>query len=123
MPVDDTTIARVMRRIYNLGVRPAWWKIEPPSREAWPYVLETIAAYDPHCNGVLLLGLDAPEDECAASVRRGGAVPPCRGFAVGRSIFGPRRGTGCAARSTTTPWSKKWQPLRSPDLVWQGLRA
>ncbi len=88
LPVDDTTIARAMRRIYNLGVRPAWWKIEPPSREAWPCVLESIAANDPHCNGVLLLGLDAPEDELREAFERAASVPLCRGFAVGRSIFG-----------------------------------
>lgn len=88
LPVDAATVARAMQRIYNLGVRPAWWKIEPPSRAAWPQVLEVIAANDPHCNGVLLLGLDAPEDELREAFERAAPVPLCRGFAVGRSIFG-----------------------------------
>jgi 5-dehydro-2-deoxygluconokinase len=51
-------------------------------------VLEAISASDPHCNGVLLLGLDAPEDELRRAFERAAPVPMCRGFAVGRSIFG-----------------------------------
>src|SRR5690606_36776960 len=88
LPCDERTVARAMQRIYNLGVKPAWWKIEPPSREAWPLVEEAIATHDPDCNGVLLLGLDAPEDVLRLAFERAATVPRCRGFAVGRSIFG-----------------------------------
>lgn len=87
-PVDDTTVARSMQRFYNLGVRPAWWKLEPPTREAWPHVVAAIEANDPQCNGVLLLGLDAPEQVLGASFEVAAPIRHCRGFAVGRSIFG-----------------------------------
>jgi 5-dehydro-2-deoxygluconokinase len=87
-PVDDTTVARSMQRFYNLGVRPAWWKLEPPTSEAWPRIVGAIEANDPHCNGVLLLGLDASEQVLGASFAVAAPVRQCRGFAVGRSIFG-----------------------------------
>ena len=35
-----------------------------------------------------MLGLDAPEDELAESFRVAARNPICKGFAVGRSIFG-----------------------------------
>ena len=43
---------------------------------------------DPLCNGVLMLGLDAPEAALKESFRIAGKHPICKGFAVGRSIFG-----------------------------------
>jgi 5-dehydro-2-deoxygluconokinase len=92
-PVDDDTIARALSRLYNLGVRPAWWKLEPQSAASWRAVSAVIERRDPWCNGVLLLGLDASEDELGRSFTIAAAVPACRGFAVGRSIF------GAAARS------------------------
>ncbi len=47
LPVDDTTTARALTRIYNLGVRPAWWKLETQSRAAWSRIEEVIARRDP----------------------------------------------------------------------------
>ena len=47
-----------------------------------------MAARDPFCRGVLLLGLDAPLDRLAESFRLAAGFPVCQGFAVGRSIFG-----------------------------------
>jgi 5-dehydro-2-deoxygluconokinase len=89
LPVDETTTARALTRIYNLGVRPAWWKLETQSRGAWSRIEDVIARRDPHCNGVLLLGLDASEDALRISFEAAAATSICRGFAVGRSIFNP----------------------------------
>ncbi|GFE85939.1 bifunctional 5-dehydro-2-deoxygluconokinase/5-dehydro-2-deoxyphosphogluconate aldolase [Steroidobacter agaridevorans] len=89
LPVDDATTARALTRIYNLGVRPAWWKLEAQSRAAWLNIAEVIERRDPHCNGVLMLGLDAPEEALQASFESAAAIPVCKGFAVGRSIFNP----------------------------------
>jgi 5-dehydro-2-deoxygluconokinase len=87
-PVMEDTVPRILRRFYNLGVRPAWWKLEPPPPAVWQRVSETIAECDPHCNGVLLLGLDAPEATLKVGFEHAAPFPICRGFAVGRSIFG-----------------------------------
>jgi 5-dehydro-2-deoxygluconokinase len=59
---NEHTIANIQRRFYNLGVYPAWWKLEPQSHAGWQEISAVIEQYDPLCNGVLLLGLDAPED-------------------------------------------------------------
>jgi 5-dehydro-2-deoxygluconokinase len=85
---DDDATARALSRIYNLGVRPAWWKLQPQSEASWRAIAAVIEQRDPWCNGVLLLGLEAPEEELARSFAVAARVPLCRGFAVGRSIFG-----------------------------------
>ena len=41
----------------------------------------------PHCRGVLLLGLEAPEAELMAAFAMARRHPVCKGFAVGRTIF------------------------------------
>jgi 5-dehydro-2-deoxygluconokinase len=86
---DAHTTPAVLRRLYHLGIRPAWWKLESQPAEAWREISEVVARSDPLCRGVLLLGLDASEDEVAQSfdVAAGHAI--CRGFAIGRTIFGP----------------------------------
>ncbi|MGL5740242.1 MAG: 2-deoxy-5-keto-D-gluconate 6-phosphate aldolase domain-containing protein, partial [Plesiomonas shigelloides] len=43
---------------------------------------------DPHCRGVVLLGLDAPESELAAGFAASAASTRVKGFAVGRTLFG-----------------------------------
>ena len=86
--VDDTTVANALRRFYNLGVYPSWWKLESQSSDSWHAVSSVIEHYDPLCNGVLMLGLDAPESELKESFRIAAQFPICKGFAVGRSIFG-----------------------------------
>jgi 5-dehydro-2-deoxygluconokinase len=83
---DDTTL-RVLKRFYNIGIRPAWWKLETQSAATWRAIGALIEERDPWCNGVLLLGLDAPEDILQSSFASAAQTPVCRGFAVGRSIF------------------------------------
>jgi 5-dehydro-2-deoxygluconokinase len=87
-PCDDHTVANIQRRFYNLGVFPAWWKLEPQSREGWMEISNVIERYDAMCHGVLLLGLDAPEHELRQTFKIAAHFPVCRGFAIGRSIFG-----------------------------------
>ena len=87
-PVDARTTPAVMKRFYHLGIRPAWWKIEAQPAESWAAIAAAIAANDPLCRGVLLLGLDAPEEQVAQSFDVAARHPVCRGFAIGRTIFG-----------------------------------
>jgi 5-dehydro-2-deoxygluconokinase len=42
---------------------------------------------DPHCRGVVLLGLNAAEDELRRGFQVAARQPLCKGFAVGRGIF------------------------------------
>ncbi len=85
--VEEDTTLRVLKRFYNIGIRPAWWKLEAQSAASWRAIGELIEERDPWCNGVLLLGLDAPEESLQASFADAAQTPTCRGFAVGRSIF------------------------------------
>ncbi len=86
--VGDVTLAEVISRLYGIGVRPDWWKLEgQASRTAWLAVTQAIQDNDPHCRGVVLLGLDAPIDDLAAAFALAKEHPIVKGFAVGRSIF------------------------------------
>jgi 5-dehydro-2-deoxygluconokinase len=74
--------------IYAAGVKPDWWKLAPPGSEAeWRAIDEAIARHDPHCRGVLLLGMEASEEELERGFALAARHPVCKGFAVGRSIF------------------------------------
>ena len=85
--LDADTVARALRDLYDLGIRPDWWKLEPQvSAEAWAAIGEVIAAKDPWCRGVVLLGLEAAEPQLERAFRAANA-PIVRGFAVGRTLF------------------------------------
>ena len=88
-PVDDMTTATLIRQFYAIGVYPDWWKLEPMTTEAaWQNAIAAIEDNDRHTRGIVVLGLDAPEAELAASFKVAAAFPLVRGFAVGRTIFG-----------------------------------
>ena len=88
-PVDESTTAAVIERFYEIGVFPDWWKLEPMvSDAAWRRACGVIEENDPHCRGVVVLGLDAPFEELQASFRVAARHEMVKGFAVGRTIFG-----------------------------------
>ena len=78
---------RAIKRLYNLGIYPAWWKIEAQTPAVWQQLDALIQARDPYCRGVLLLGLNAPAAALAEGFRQARNSTTCRGFAVGRTIF------------------------------------
>ncbi|HVE48935.1 MAG TPA: 5-dehydro-2-deoxygluconokinase [Casimicrobiaceae bacterium] len=84
---SEDAVLRAMKRLYNLGIFPEWWKVAPMSRELWQPIDALIAERDPHCRGVVVLGLGASVDELAAGFRDASQSKSCRGFAVGRTIF------------------------------------
>ena len=87
-PVDETTTATLIRQFCAIGVYPDWWKLEPMTTSvAWQNAIDAINEHDPHTRGIVVLGLDAPEDELAASFAIAAAFSLVRGFAVGRTIF------------------------------------
>lgn len=88
-PVSDETTAQIIRRFYQLGVYPDWWKLEPMrSTAAWTATCAAISEHDPHIRGIVVLGLDAPESELSESFSIAASYPLVKGFAVGRTIFG-----------------------------------
>ncbi len=84
----DDTIPRAMEELYALGIKPEWWKLEPQSSaSAWRQIGAVIERNDPLCRGVVLLGLEAPENELIEAFRATADAPVVKGFAVGRTIF------------------------------------
>ncbi len=80
-------VLRAMKRIYNLGIRPEWWKLCSAQPMPWKHIDALIAERDPYCRGVLLLGLNASFDQLRESFREAATADSCRGFAVGRTLF------------------------------------
>jgi 5-dehydro-2-deoxygluconokinase len=86
-PPSPDVLLRAMKRLYNLGIYPEWWKVPPPAASEWPALDALIAERDPYCRGVVLLGLSAPIETLARGFADAAASKSCRGFAVGRTIF------------------------------------
>jgi 5-dehydro-2-deoxygluconokinase len=85
--VADDTVYRALKRLYNLGIYPEWWKLEPMSAKQWHAIDALIAERDPACRGVVLLGLSAAVDQLCDGFKAAAASSTCRGFTVGRTIF------------------------------------
>ena len=87
-PVQDDTTARVLERLYAIGVKPDWWKLEgQPSSMGWDQISRVIEANDPSCRGIMLLGLEAPEEDLARAFSVARHCGLVKGFAIGRTIF------------------------------------
>ena len=86
---DELEISRGMAQVYAKDVFPAWWKLPAfSSQSGWDAAAKTITSYDGHCRGVLLLGLDKPIDRLRQEFSLASRQECCKGFAIGRSIFG-----------------------------------
>jgi 5-dehydro-2-deoxygluconokinase len=87
--VDDATTATLIRQFYKAGIYPDWWKLEPMAgAAAWANACAAIEEFDRYTRGIVVLGLDAPEPELAASFGIAARFGLVKGFAVGRTIFG-----------------------------------
>ena len=87
-PIGDETTARVVERLYAIGIKPDWWKLEgQPGEAAWANIARAVKKGDPFCRGVVLLGLEAPEEDLADAFAVARACGIVKGFAVGRTIF------------------------------------
>ncbi|WP_374368430.1 5-dehydro-2-deoxygluconokinase [Dongia sp.] len=86
--LGEETVAGILSRLYDLGIRPDWWKLEPHKMaSAWQRIGDVIRSRDPLCRGVVLLGLEASEDDLRESFELAASDPIVKGFAVGRTIF------------------------------------
>ena len=86
--LDDQTVARALAEVYQRGIKPDWWKLEPQvSPAAWNKIELVISDNDPYCRGVVMLGLDAPVADLEAAFAAAAGNPVVKGFAVGRTIF------------------------------------
>ena len=87
--VTEDTAAQIIRRFYEIGIYPDWWKLEPMRSEAgWRNACAAIRENDAHTRGIVVLGLASDEAALAESFRAAARLPLVKGFAVGRTIFG-----------------------------------
>ena len=97
-PAAPGAVADAVAALYRAGLRPDYWKLPPPDAAGWAALDAIIPASDPHCRGVLLLGLEQPESELARSFAAAAGQALCRGFAVGSSVFLPAAEAWLAGR-------------------------
>ena len=82
----DDTVARVLERLYALGIKPDWWKLEPQKTPAAWHAIEQV---------VKCMTLTAAASWCSAwrpeasspRFALAGEAKRVKGFAVGRTIF------------------------------------
>ncbi|UES40431.1 bifunctional 5-dehydro-2-deoxygluconokinase/5-dehydro-2-deoxyphosphogluconate aldolase [Roseibium aggregatum] len=123
--VDDETTARVIQRFYDIGVYPDWWKLEPFKTDAaWAISVEAIERNDPRTRGIVVLGLEAPEAELAASFERAARFPLVKGFAVGRTIFADAARDWLAGKADdVTAIARMKEKYARLCRIWDGARA
>ena len=79
-------VLETIRHFYSLGLKPEWWKIGMMSRANWQVLDELIQDQDPHCRGVVILGLNQPIEQLIKGFANA-QVPVVKGFMVGRSVW------------------------------------
>lgn len=82
----DAVVLRAVKRFYNLGVRPEWWKLGAMRGPGWDALQALVAERDRHCRGAVILGLDQPLGVLAASFADA-TNPIVKGFMVGRTLW------------------------------------
>ncbi|MFM0591748.1 bifunctional 5-dehydro-2-deoxygluconokinase/5-dehydro-2-deoxyphosphogluconate aldolase [Paraburkholderia dilworthii] len=87
LPSGPDTVYRAVKRLYNLGIKPEWWKLEQMSAAQWQALDALIDERDPWCRGTVMLGLNAPLDQLMAGFAQARQARRCVGFMVGRTIF------------------------------------
>ena len=92
-PVSDAsagdggaTVVRAIRRLYDLGFKPEWWKVAAMDSAQWDALHRLVLERDPYCRGAVILGLSQPLDQLIADFSEARA-PIVKGFMVGRSVW------------------------------------
>ena len=83
---DDATVLRAVKRFYNLGLKPEWWKLAPMAAESWVALAALVAERDQQCRGAVILGLNQPLEDLVAGFAAA-THPVVKGFMVGRTIW------------------------------------
>ena len=83
---QDAAVLRSVKRFYNLGVKPEWWKLAPMQAQGWAALAALMAERDPHCRGAVILGLNQPLQVLADSFASA-TNPIVKGFMVGRTLW------------------------------------
>ncbi|HEX7155736.1 MAG TPA: PfkB family carbohydrate kinase, partial [Burkholderiaceae bacterium] len=82
----DAVVLRAVKRFYNLGLKPEWWKLAPMAAESWRHLAGLVAERDPQCRGAAILGLNQPIAALAEGFAQA-TDPIVKGFIVGRTLW------------------------------------
>lgn len=74
---------------YETGIFPDYWKTDIISPKGWERLQALIDRHDPHCRGILVLGLNRSEEDLCRDFQKLPSDARPLGFAVGRTIFMP----------------------------------
>lgn len=81
-------IMALMKRFYELGVYPDWWKLEPLNdADFWQKCGDIVREYDPDIQGIIVLGKEMDASQLEAVFHASRTEPLVNGFAIGRTIF------------------------------------
>jgi len=83
---EDEAVLYAVKRFYNLGVKPEWWKLAPMSADGWVRLAALIEERDSYCRGAVILGLNQPLQYLADSFVHA-TNPVVKGFMVGRTLW------------------------------------
>ena len=83
---EGQAVIETIRHFYSLGFKPEWWKIGMMSRRHWEQLDALIHEQDPHCRGVVILGLNQPIEQLIQGFSQAQATI-VKGFMVGRSVW------------------------------------
>ena len=85
---DPEQIVELIKRFYELGIFPDWWKIEPvKDKNFWKMTCEFVNSNDPYTNGVVVLGKDTDQEHMIDVFNATQKEKLIKGFAIGRTIF------------------------------------
>jgi 5-dehydro-2-deoxygluconokinase len=82
----DEVVLRAVKRFYNIGIKPEWWKLAPLGEAGWAQLNALVAERDPHCRGAVILGLNQPLQHLVDSFKNA-TNPIVKGFMVGRTLW------------------------------------
>lgn len=85
---EDRLYIQALERFYDLGIKPDWWKLPALEADSWDTVSSVVTEHDAFCRGVVILGLDAPQEELQKGFDATAGKEIVKGFAVGRTLFG-----------------------------------
>ena len=87
-PVAADNIPVIMDQIYQQGIYPDWWKLEPVDGAGfWQACGDLVRRYDPYAQGINVLGKQMPADQLTAMFAAAKREAMVNGFAIGRTIF------------------------------------
>jgi len=83
---QDAAVLRSVKRFYNIGIKPEWWKLAPMQANGWADLATLVGERDPYCRGAVILGLNQPLQALADSFALA-TNPIVKGFMVGRTLW------------------------------------